>query len=150
MMLNRRSIISALAAFPFGCHDAFAKSSEDPAKLVWGLGSIQWQRTEHGGARYAVIDGDRDKPGEPFSYAFWMPPGVWVPPHSHTQQAHVSVLKGKLLLGFGGKLDKRATHAIPHGEFFVVRAGVAHYEDCEEERLIIGSALGGWQTRMLD
>jgi mannose-6-phosphate isomerase-like protein (cupin superfamily) len=124
--------------------------NEKPEDLVWWLDKIRWQREEFGGARYAVIDGDREKPGEPFTYAFWMPPGVWVPAHTHSQQAHVAVLKGTLLLGFGKKLEKKKTRAIPAGQFFIVRAGVAHYEGCQEETLIIGSALGGWKTDMLE
>jgi mannose-6-phosphate isomerase-like protein (cupin superfamily) len=127
-----------------------ALAGEKPEDLIYSLDKIRWQREEFGGARYAVLDGDREKPGEPFTYAFWMPPGVWVPAHTHSQQAHVAVLKGRLLLGFGKKLDKRRTNAIPAGQFFIVRAGVPHYEGCEEETLIIGSALGGWKTAMLE
>ena len=76
-----------------------------------------------------------------------MPAGVWVP--APTQQAHVAVLKGELLLGFGKKTDKSRTHAIAAGSFFIVRANDPHFEGCMQETLIIGSALGGWKTREL-
>jgi len=85
-----------------------------------------------------VLDGDRDKPGTPFSYAFSMLDGLWVKAHTHTQRAHVTVVRGTLLLGFGRRMD---------GQHFIVRAGVPHYEGTEGETLIIGAALGGWKTR---
>ncbi len=111
---------------------------------------IQWQRTEKSGAKYAVLDGDRDRPGSPFTYAFWMPAGVWVPAHRHTQQAHVAVMKGELLLGYGRRMNKAETFRIPQGGFFVVRANEPHFEGCDRETLILGSALGGWKTEELE
>jgi hypothetical protein len=141
MEMNRRSFLTGTALLPF------AQSATDtPQSRVWTLDQIKWQREEYSGAKYAILDGDREKPGAPFTYAFWMPPGVWVPAHRHSQQAHVAVLKGELLLGYGKKMDKKNTLRIPTGGFFIVRAEEPHYEGCETETLIIGSALGGWKT----
>ena len=79
-----------------------------------------------------------------------MPDGVWVKARAHTQQAHVAVVKGTLLLGFGQKMDRQAAQAIKTGRFFIVRAGVPHFEGSRGETLIIGSALGGWKTTTLE
>ncbi|MCX6608312.1 MAG: cupin domain-containing protein [Acidobacteria bacterium] len=125
-------------------------AAEDPANLVWRPDAIAWQRADPDGTKYAVLDGDRDKPGEPFTYAFWMPDGAWVGAHLHSQQAHVAVVKGTLLLGFGRKLDREKTKPVRAGEFFIVRGGVPHYEGARGETLIIGSALGGWKTTVLE
>jgi hypothetical protein len=148
-MTRRNAFLLPLLGYSAAAQSS-TQTPENPESLIWSLDKIQWQREEFGGAKYAVIDGDREKPGSPFSYAFWIPPRVWVPAHTHTQQAQVSVLKGTLLLGFGKKMDKKKTVKIPTGQFFIVRGGVPHFEGCDEETLIIGSALGGWQTRMLD
>lgn len=148
MLTNRRQTLFGLLGLTgFG---AFGQNRSDPSDLVWSLDNIRWQREEYGGAKYAVIDGDRDKTGSPFTYAFWMPAGLWVPAHSHTQQAHVAVLKGTILLGFGKKLDKGTAKPIRAGSFFIVRAADPHFEGCEEETLIIGSALGGWKTQTFE
>jgi hypothetical protein len=141
-MMTRRAALAALLP-------ALAHSAEKPEALVWTPESIRWQTEEYGGAKYSVIDGDRDQPGQPFTYAFWMPAGLWVPAHRHSQQAHVAVMQGALLLGFGEKLEQSKARRIAARQFFIVRAGVAHFEGCAEETLIIGTGLGGWRTTLL-
>jgi hypothetical protein len=96
---------------------AFAHASAP--QRIWNPDRIPWQQEEDGGARYAVLAGDRDRPGEPFSYAFWMPSGLWVKAHTHTQQAHVTVVRG---------MERSKAERVPAGGFFIVRAGEAHYE----------------------
>ncbi len=119
-------------------------------RRVWRPEDIEWQRKDPDGTRYAVLDGDRARAGAPFSYAFWMPGGVWVKAHYHTQQAHVTVVRGTLRLGFGRRLDRRAAMELRAGDFFIVRAEEPHYEGSDGECLIIGTALGGWNTRELE
>lgn len=147
-MLSRRRFAQTLSAF--------ASSSlrpqdrlEDPASLVWALETIQWTPDDPPGARYAVLDGDRNREGELFSYAFWLPGKVWAPVHRHSQTAHVAVLKGTLQLGFGPIADWRRTVRVPAGQFFIVRAGQWHYEGSDDECLIVGTAMGGWTTTVL-
>ncbi len=117
---------------------------------IWRPDRIQWQRLESDGTKYAVLDGSRDTPGQPFSYAFYMPGGVWVKAHHHTQQAHVTVVQGKIKLGFGRKLDKKQSVELKTGDFFIVRAGEPHFEGSDEPCLIVGTALGGWKTTELE
>ncbi|MCX6612453.1 MAG: cupin domain-containing protein [Acidobacteria bacterium] len=124
--------------------------SDVPEKRVWTADQIEWQRIDKDGTKYAVLDGNRDEAGKPFTYAFWMPGGVWVKPHTHTQQAHVVVVKGSIKLGYGAKLDKSKTMELKAGQFFIVRAGEAHFEVSDGECLIIGTALGGWKTKELE
>jgi quercetin dioxygenase-like cupin family protein len=134
--------------FLLGTSAALAAFSDE--SLIWDPDKIRWQREEDGGARYAVLDGDRDNPGSSFSYAFSMPSGLWVKAHTHTQQAHVTVVRGTLLLGFGRRMDKSKFVRVRAGQHFIVRAGVPHYEGAEGETLIIGAALGGWKTTNLE
>jgi mannose-6-phosphate isomerase-like protein (cupin superfamily) len=47
-------------------------------------------------------------------------------------------------------MDKSKAVRVRAGEYFIVRAGVPHFEGSEGETLIIGAALGGWKTRMLE
>jgi mannose-6-phosphate isomerase-like protein (cupin superfamily) len=125
-------------------------TSEAPEKRIWSADRIEWQRIDKDGTKYAVLDGNRDEAGKPFTYAFWMPGGVWVKPHTHTQQAHVAVVKGSIKLGYGTKMDKSKTVELKAGQFFIVRAGEAHFEGSDGECLIIGTALGGWKTKELE
>jgi len=119
-----------------------------PESLRWGDETIAWQPDEPPGAQYAVLDGSRDTPGRIFTYAFRLPGQVWVGPHLHSQDAHVAVMKGSLQLGFGRTLDRSKTIAIPAGHFFIVRANEPPFEGSDDEVLIVGTALGGWTTRI--
>jgi mannose-6-phosphate isomerase-like protein (cupin superfamily) len=121
-----------------------------PSNRIWTLENIVWQRVDPDGTKYAVLDGDRDRAGAPFTYAFWMPGGVWVKPHTHTQQAHVVVVKGSLRLGYGARMDRSKAVEMKAGTLFIVRAGEAHYEGSDGECLIIGTALGEWKTKELE
>jgi quercetin dioxygenase-like cupin family protein len=125
-------------------------ASDAPEKRLWNAETIVWQRLDGDGTKYAVLDGNREEAGKPFTYAFWMPGGVWVKPHTHTQQAHVVVVKGSIRLGYGSRMDKAATVLLKAGDYFVVRAGEAHFEGSDEECLIIGTPLGGWKTKELE
>ncbi|MBC7928765.1 MAG: cupin domain-containing protein [Bryobacteraceae bacterium] len=125
-------------------------AAEKAESLVWSPLEIQWQREERGGAKYAVLEGDRDRAGSLFTYAFQMPSGLWVGGHHHTQDAHVVVVRGTLLLGWGRRMRKDAVRRIGAGGFFVVRAGVEHFEGCEGETLIIGTSVGPWKTTELE
>jgi hypothetical protein len=62
-----------------------AAAGQTPEALVWSDETIAWQPDDPPGAKYAVLDGDRSRPGTLFTYAFWLPGGVWAPPHFHSR-----------------------------------------------------------------
>jgi hypothetical protein len=136
-MISRRLFLGSLV------------SSVAAGQEVWTPDKIPWQPDDPPGAKYAVLDGDRDKPGKLFTYAFWLPGGVWAPAHYHSQDAHVTVVSGTLRLGFGSRVDGIKTVSIPTGGFFIARAGQVHFEGSDGECVIIGTALGGWKTTLV-
>lgn len=147
-MIARRAFPIALFA-GFNSLSAAPDTLERPETLVWDPDKIRWQPDDPPGAKYAVLDGDRDRRGALFSYAFWLPGGVWAPAHYHSQAAHVAVIRGTLKLGFGRTLNKVAVVSIPAGGFFIVRAGQPHFEGSDGECMIIGTAPGGWKTTII-
>ena len=122
----------------------------EPGIRYWTPANIPWQRTEADGSRYAVLEGSRDQPGEPFTYAFLLPDGQWVKAHTHTQAARVVVVKGVLLLGEGSTMDQRKVREVKAGEVFFVPANMPHYEGARGETLIIGTGTGLWKTKELE
>ena len=146
MFISRRSFTTSL----FVVARPSRQSIADPSGgRIWREDTIRWQPDDLPGAKYAVLDGDRDRPGTLFTYAFWLPGGVWAPAHIHSQAAHVAVMRGTLRLGFGRAADRAKAVPVAAGEFFVVRAGEAHFEGSDGPCLIIGTALGGWRTTIL-
>lgn len=122
----------------------------DAGIRVWTPETIVWQRTEPNGGKYAVLEGSRDTPGQPFTYAYLLPDGQWVAGHRHTQAARVVVVKGTLLVGEGAKMDKSKVREIKAGEVFFVPANEPHYEGARGDTLIIGTAVGVWRTTELE
>ena len=71
---------------------------------------------------------------------------MWAPPHFHSKDAHVAVMKGTLRIGYGRVADRSKAIAIPAGQFFIARANEPHFEGSDGECLIIGTAMGDWTT----
>ena len=144
MIVTRHSFMSLLLGTAVA--GGASASVENPDSLVWTPGNIRWQPDDPPGAKYAVLDGDRARSGSLFTYAFWLPGGVWAPVHYHSQTAHVAVMQGTLKLGFGRVADRSKTIKVTAGQFFIVRKNQPHFKGSEDECLIIGTALGGWKT----
>jgi hypothetical protein len=146
MSISRRDFTAALLT----AGRSFDQSrSGDTGARIWREDTIRWQPDDLPGAKYAVLDGDRDRPGTLFTYAFWLPGGVWAPVHMHSEAAHVAVMRGTLRLGYGQVAEPARTTPVTAGEFFIVRADEPHFEGSDGPCLIIGTALGGWRTTTL-
>ena len=111
---------------------------------------ITWQRIDPAGTKFALLDGVRDKAGVSFTYAFFIPPGLWDGPHSHSADARVFVAKGVLRMGFGDAPNKAAARDYPAGSYVLVPAGTVHYDGADQETVIYGVAVGPWSTTYLD
>lgn len=119
-------------------------AAEAPAD--WNPDTIRWQRTNPDGTKFALLEGVRDRAGVAFSYAFFVPAGVWDAAHSHAATARAFVARGSLHLGYGTTLDKARAKVLPAGSYLVVPAGAAHFDGSDVDTLIIGTAVGPWST----
>ncbi|BBY31133.1 cupin domain-containing protein [Mycolicibacterium sediminis] len=81
-----------------------------------------------------------------FTYAFFVPAGVWDPPHHHCADVHLIVLSGELRLGIGEEFTPSAAETFPSGRFLHVPAGRAHFDGAEVDTVLIGTAVGPWST----
>lgn len=138
----RRTLLAALLlAAP-----AFAAD----APRNWSPDAIPWQSPNPDGTRFALLEGRRDTPAGAFSYAFFIPAGVWDGPHRHSLTARVFVARGTLWLGYGTRLDRAQARAFPAGSYVVVPAGVVHFDGSDRDTIIIGTARGTWSTDYID
>ena len=120
------------------------------APLAWSPDTIPWQPANPDGTRFALLEGVRDRAGVPFTYAFFIPAGVWDGPHSHKATARVVVARGRLRLGYGKRMDKVAASEFPVGSIVIVPAGAVHFDGAAEDTIIIGTAVGPWSTDYVD
>ena len=116
----------------------------------WSVESIPWQTAAANGSKYALLEGSRDTPGGAFTYAFFIPAGVWDSPHWHSTTARVFVAKGRLQIGYGDTEDRSKAAAYEAGGYVVVPGGAHHFDGADTDTVIIGVASGPWSTVYLD
>ena len=141
-----RSALLALSA----CALASAPTSAEEGQQGMTAASIPWQRAAPNGTKFSLLEGARDQPGMPFTYAFFIPAGTWDAPHWHSTSARVFVAQGTLRIGYGNTLDRQAAMAYPAGSFVLVPAGAVHFDGADEDTIIYGVATGAWSTTYLD
>jgi quercetin dioxygenase-like cupin family protein len=107
--------------------------------------AIEWEQTNADGTKSATLVGTRE-PGVAFTYAFWIPAGVWDAAHAHAAAAHLVVARGELRLGYGSAMRKDEAARFPAGSFLYVPAGAIHFDGADEDTLLIGTAVGPWST----
>lgn len=125
---------------------SYAQSVPDKLPRAWQPDSIVWQVRYPDGTRYALLEGSRDRTGEGFTYAFFIPAGFWDKAHQHTTDARVVVVRGTLCLGYGPRIDKARAHRYGVGSYLLVPGGATHFDGSNEDTIIIGTATGVWKT----
>jgi hypothetical protein len=131
--------VTSLALASAALGESETPASVDPDRIVWS-------RVNPDGTKFALLDGVRDNPGVSFSYAFFIPAGVWDAAHSHAATARVFVARGALKLGYGGRIDKPKASIFPAGSYLLVPAGARHFDGADVDTIIIGTAIGPWST----
>jgi quercetin dioxygenase-like cupin family protein len=109
------------------------------------VAEIQWEDVFPDGTKSATLVGSREA-GVQFTYAFFIPAGVWDAPHSHCADAHVYVMSGELRLAYGTRFDRSAAQAFGVGSYLFVPAGDVHFDGAETDTIILGNAVGPWST----
>lgn len=102
------------------------------------------------GLSQAVVYGDPSKPGM-YVVRVKFAPGVMSPPHLHSEQRFVQVLKGTWWTGAGPKWDKDATTPVTTGSFATHFPNKIHYDGAKDEEVIVQiSGIGPSGTTMVD
>lgn len=70
--------------------------------------------------------GAEDRPG-PYLLRVRLAAGGRIPPHTHPDERHTTVLSGTLHVGFGDTFDEGRVVAVPAGAVYVAPAAVPHY-----------------------
>jgi quercetin dioxygenase-like cupin family protein len=124
-----------------------ASPSGEPTKSpqAWDARSINWQKIDPDGTKWAILEGRSDVSGEAFTYAAFIPAGFH-DFHSHGSDARVAVIQGVLKVSFGDTLDLEHLKSYPVGTFLYVPANAKHTMAADEDTIIIGTAAGPWHT----
>ena len=128
---------------------AVAAQSQQSAPADHGIftpAAIQWKDGPAAlppGSKMAVLEGDPAKEG-PFTIRLSWPAGYKVPPHSHPNIEHTTVISGTLNLGMGDKFDETKGNKLPAGSFSFLPPKTNHFPWTEEGCVIQVHSIGPW------
>lgn len=75
----------------------------------------------------------------------------WVmPPHSHPRAERVTVLAGRIHVGFGTPVDKTRGEAFTAGDYYVNAPGAVHHVWADEPVEIQITGMGPWEVHPLE
>jgi hypothetical protein len=119
-------------------HDA------DKDHMVVRPDDIKWGPAPPGlpaGAKAAVLMGDPSK-AVPYVLRAQLPDGYKVPPHWHSTDENVTVIKGTLMVGKGEKYSADASEALPAGSFMRMPKEMRHFAWAKGETIIQVHGIG--------
>jgi quercetin dioxygenase-like cupin family protein len=88
------------------------------------------------GFSQAILYGDPAKPGF-YVLRVKFGPGVHSNPHTHSQDRHVTVIKGVWWMGVGDTVDVAKAIPMKVGSYAIHPAGAAHYDGAGDEETIV-------------
>jgi quercetin dioxygenase-like cupin family protein len=111
-------------------HRAHSKVSPDELKWVPAPPKLP------PGAQFAVLEGDRSKPGVSYTFRAKVPDGYSVPPHWHSMNENITVIQGTMRLGMGEKFDPAKLRDLPAGSYALLPKGQPHFNLYKGETII--------------
>lgn len=119
------SRIPLLALLALTVTTACASSAPAPTPLL--PDTLQWFSPPINPAiRAAWVIGAEAKPGI-YALRVQLAKGGRIPPHTHPDERHSTVLSGTLYVGFGEVFDETQLVAVPTGAVYVAPANQPHY-----------------------
>jgi len=101
------------------------------------------------GTKIAVLEGDTKKPGL-FTIRLKMKAGAMIEPHTHPRPERVTVLSGKVRVGFGTTADETKGTVFRAGGFYVNPPNEPHYVFFEEDTVLQLTCEGPWVLKFLE
>jgi len=101
------------------------------------------------GAKIAVLEGDPKQPGL-FTLRLKLPKGALIEPHTHPRPERVTVLSGKVLVGFGADADETKGTEFTAGGFYVNPPDEVHYVFVKEDSIVQLTCEGPWVIKYVE
>lgn len=99
------------------------------------------------GTKIAALEGDTRQPGI-FTVRLKVPAGSVIAPHTHPRPERVTILAGKVRVGFGKTVDASGT-SFTSGGFYVNPPNEPHFVVVEEESVLQLTCEGPWELHYL-
>jgi hypothetical protein len=123
-------------------------------QIVHRSGEMKWGPCPPGplagdGCRMAVLEGN-PKGEQLFTFRIQTTEPFVLSPHTHPRNERVTVIDGALYVGFGTTVDKDSSTRFEAGDFYVNRAGAAHFVWSDEPMTVQLTGIGPWEIHPLD
>jgi hypothetical protein len=163
MTFCRTTVLAAalliLASGSFAGHfgSARAQSASAPAHIMVRPEAVKWgpppagvaigtPSVEPGGPlRYAVMQGDPTKAGQPFTVRLACSDGYKAAPHWHPTDENIVVLSGTFALAKGDVFNPNALQDLTPGSYGFMPASARHFGQCKGETDILVYGVGPFQ-----
>lgn len=148
MRLHRTyAVMLALSAFvPARAGEEVKPRVAEPDKLEWKAAPPSLPP----GQDRVVLLGDPSKPGSEYTFRARMPDGYRVPPHWHSVDENVTVLKGTFMMGMGDKFDESAGMPLNVGTFATMPKKVNHFVWTKGETIIQVHGIGPYTVNYVN
>ena len=102
------------------------------------------------GAPYEIVSGDPRTPGAPFVIRIYNYDNMVVPPHSHPEDEHITVLKGAWFLGHGDVFDRASLREMAVGDYAMVPRKMHHFAWSKGDTVIQVHGIGPFAITFAD
>jgi len=102
------------------------------------------------GWEIAVVSGNPDKEGEPFTIRFRGKDGAKVPPHWHPTDENVTVLEGAFLLGVGEKYEAAQLKTMAVGSFVTMPKEMRHFARAKGDTVVQAHGTGPFKVNWVN
>ena len=121
-------------------------SMVSPDELTWVPAPAKLPQ----GAQFAVLEGDRSKPGLSYTFRAKLPDGYSVPPHWHSMDERITVIQGVFGLGLGEKFDRSAIRDLPAGSYVLMPKNAPHYNLIKGETILQFHGIGPYDINYVN
>jgi quercetin dioxygenase-like cupin family protein len=101
------------------------------------------------GCEIAVLEGDPKSPGL-FTVRFRLTDDFVMPPHTHPKDERVTVLAGRMAVGFGSGATRVDAREFGPGDYYVNARGAVHTVWAEKSSEIQITGVGPWEADFVE
>ena len=149
-------VLACCLGFGFGIADAQTMEAPLPDgvdQVAIRGGEVEWGPCPPGplageGCGMFVLEGN-PKGEQIFTFRIRTTEPFVLAPHTHPRNERVTVIDGALYVGFGEKVDKASSTRFEAGDFYVNRAGAAHFVWSDEPMTVQLQGIGPWEIHPL-
>lgn len=153
--MNRQTLLLWIQAALLAALAGRVAAADNSAHQILPAGTIQhdasslpWANAPGSmpkGTRIVVLEGD-PKSEEIFTLRVSVPAGSRLPPHWHPRDERVTILSGRVGVGFGGRVDETRLRYFNAGDYYVNPAHSHHFVVFPEDSVVQITGQGPWEV----